>query len=354
MSSVLRFGIVGCGGIVRKHHLRNLLRHPDRFHVAALCDVDEMSVRAASEASGAKPYGDFRGMMESEPLDAVLVATPHHAHAEPVLMAAERGLHVLLEKPMAITLDDCERMVAACSSAGVTFMVAENERYKPNFRSVGRAICGGLIGDVLAIRAEMYGRGDRANEPDHWLHDPERSGGGIVIALAIHRLDVMRWLGGPLRSVSAAFEAFEGKRPGIERIASVQLRFASGAVGHFLSAEVPAPPPKSGALLVMGTRGTIGVLMPGAGYNGPAVLFRPDDAAPTPLPLDRDGLASDDAFDAEILHFASCVESALEPHTSGRDNLETMRLVFAAYESARSGRVVELPSPLRRTKGPTV
>jgi predicted dehydrogenase len=245
-------------------------------------------------------------------------------------------------------------MVAACDRAGVTFMVAENERYKSNFRSVGRAIRSGLVGEMLAIRSEMYGRGDRVDEPNHWLHDPERSGGGIVISLAVHRLDVMRWLGGPPRSVSAAFELVEGEKPIIERVASVQLRFASGAIGHFLSAEVTAPPPKSGALLVLGTRGTIGVLMPGFGYQGPALLFSSKAAEPTPLPLDRDGLASDDAFDAEVLHFASCIETGLEPHTSGRDNLQTMRLVFAVYESARTGRTVELPMPTTYTNGPSV
>lgn len=340
MATALRVGIVGCGNIVRKHHLPNLLRHPDEFRVTSACDVDGPSASRVAEACGAKPFVDFRAMIVNEPLDAVLVATPHQLHAEPVLLAATRGLHVLLEKPMATTLDDCARMVAACERAGVVFMVAENERYKSNFRAVGKAIRDGLIGDVLAIRSDVYARGERRDEPLHWIHDPRQAGGGIVLALAIHRLDVMRWLGGSVQRVSACFDVGDP----LEKLASVQMRFASGAIGHFLSADVPAPPPRSGAMFVMGSAGTIGVMLPGFGYQGPAMRFTPGAKEPVPLPLEREGLASDDAFEAELLHFATCVRSRLEPHTSGRDNLETMRLVFAIYESAVTGKSVELPT----------
>lgn len=340
MPSALRIGIVGCGNIVRRHHLPNLLKHPEVFRVVAACDVNPDSAGAIVSASGGTAYRDFRTMFERETLDAVLIATPHDLHAEPVLLAADRGVHVLLEKPMATTLADCERMVNACERSGVTFMVAENERYKSNFRSVGKAIRDGEIGRVLAIRGEICGRGDRRGDPEHWIHDPTRAGGGIVLSLAVHRLDVIRWLGGTVRTVSACFDRDADQA--LEKVASVQLRFASGATGHFLAAEVPAPPPKSGSLVVLGSEGSVGVLLPGSGYHGPAQLFRPDRAEPSLLPLETAGLDSDDAFDAEVLHFASCVRSGLEPHTSGRDNLETMRVVFAAYDSARSHATVHL------------
>lgn len=338
MPSPLRVGIVGCGNIVRKHHLPNLLQHPEAFRVVAVCDVVPSSVDDVGRACNASVYRDYREMLERESLDAVLVATPHHLHAGPVLLAAQRGVHVLLEKPMATTLADCERMVDACAAAGVTFMVAENERYKANIRAAGKLVHAGDLGELRAIRSEMHGRGDRRHEPHHWIHDPTQAGGGIVLALAIHRLDVMRWLAGEVQVVSACFDVATA----LEKVASVQLRFASGAIGHFLAAEVPAPPPKSGGLVIMGSRGTIGVMLPGSGYHGPPRLFLPDHDEPITLPMDATGLESEDAFDAELLHFASCVRSGLHPHTSGRDNLQTMRMVFAIYQSARTGQAVDL------------
>jgi glucose-fructose oxidoreductase len=248
---------------------------------------------------------------------------------------------VLLEKPMAISLAQCEAMVAVCDRAGVTFMVAHNERYKANFRAIGRAVREGRIGDLLTVRADMHGNAPTPDLAGRWVLDGRRAGGGILMSLAIHRLDLVRSVAGDVADVTARCRTTSPLYVnGAEDTASVQVRFAGGAVLSLTAAATRHAPPGSSTMHFVGTRGTIAALLPRTGYDAPPSIcgeatggeWRELDLAP-----DVAALESDKMYQAELLHFETCVRTRSEPHTSGRENFATMRLVFALYESARRG-----------------
>jgi predicted dehydrogenase len=302
----------------------------------------------AAGHSGARSTGDPQSALDDPGVEAVDVCLPHDLHASAAIAAARAGKHVLVEKPIAATLDEADRMIGAAAAAGVRLMVAESVRFHPLYLKLRDLVRSGAIGTpaVLQLTRQAYLRESFLRERP-WFLDAKAAAGGIMMSGGVHDFELMRMLLGEVESVYALrapqrFPEMEGDDTSIAAV-----RFQSGAVGTLVESFImksldTAAGPEVHTLRVDGDLGSI------AARDGtPIRLFseRPDY-----LPSDG-GLAQHelhvpaaDVFEREIAHFVDCVRTGREPVTSGRDQRRPLELVLAAYRSMQTGQPVPTPT----------
>jgi len=228
-SGQVRLGIIGCGGFTQHMHAPNLARNP-RCKVAAACDLDIAAAERVQQLTGARYVTTGVGVVfDDDNIDAVLIATRHDSHARLCLQAAAAGKHILCEKPMGLTLDECRRVAAAVRAAGVVYTVGYNRGLAP-----------------LALKARELMAGDRAKKmiyhriqapfpASHWTHDPA-VGGGRLVGEGCHIFDLLcELVGAPPTSVYAAGGAFLApEQTRTVDSAIVTLTFADGSAATTL------------------------------------------------------------------------------------------------------------------------
>jgi predicted dehydrogenase len=340
--------VIGAGNIARAH-LPTFTEFPERFRVAAVCDVDESRAERLAGECGGAVYTDALRMIERTGLDAVDICTTHDQHAQHAVAAAAAGRHVFVEKPMACSMAECRAMIDAAEAAGVILMVGQYQRFVPEYRAVRELIDAGELGAIRGVRIDTMQNLTSRRVADyypsgHWLFDGARAGGGIVISVSVHKLDLARYLVGEIARVSAWSRNIASEfRQGAEDYAAALLEFENGAVGELFGTYSGFLAPWSEQFTIFGASGSVYGLMPPLGNDALAMVAStrrsPDEFVPVPPSA---SLPTDDGIANELLHFADCCATGETPLTSGRDNLGTMRAVFAIYESARTGGPVDL------------
>ncbi len=379
MAEPMKVGLVGTGGISNRHMIP-YLDHPDRVRLTAVCDIVESLAQEYAKKAGVEAiYLDFEEMLREADIDAVDICTGHSSHAPLAIAAAKAGKHVIVEKAMAHTLQGCRDMIEAADKAGVTLMVAQHLRYAPEARAVKRFIDEGNLGEIRAARTHtLGGGGDR--RPDDWMKDG-KAGGGVMLVQSVHHLDLLRFYVGNVKRVMGISRSIQPNfLNDADDLVAATLEFENGAVGDLLASWSTPVSPEGMSYMIFGSEGTVhstpptieqsleapvrqfGTIMYGvrdqerekeqarAMASGP--LRRPLTRErletmmrrPTfqPLPTNDTGLPSDDYFTNEILHFEECCRTGKEAISSGRDNLETMKIIFGIFESSRTGKVVDL------------
>ncbi|MDJ0354587.1 Gfo/Idh/MocA family oxidoreductase [Paenarthrobacter sp. PH39-S1] len=197
----MRIGIIGAGAVASFHAVA--AAQIAGMELTAVCDLLPGTASAVADPYGAAVFTNYRALLDSGRVDAVIVNTPHGLHKDMVLAAAEAGVDVLVEKPMATTLADCDEMAAACIAAGVKLVVGQIQHFLPEKIAVERALATGELGAVQMIhdfRSTDYRPGRRSA----WFFDSAMSGGGAFINIGGHCLDRSLWFGGaPVASVRA-------------------------------------------------------------------------------------------------------------------------------------------------------
>ena len=267
----MRAAIIGIGAIARIH-ARALAGVPGVELVAATCRTEEKG-RAFAADFGCAWHADTARMLRRERPDFVTVTTPSGAHLPAVLAAARRGVHVICEKPLEISLARIDRMIAACARAGVTLGAIFPQRYNPAIAATHAAAAAGRFG-TLAIAASYvpWWRDDAYYGPGRWQGTQALDGGGALMNQAIHGVDALQWIAGatmpdlaagqnPVESVVAlsAVRAHDAERLEVEDICVAVLRFRNGALGQLLAATSMFPG-QLRRLLVGGRDGTVEIL----------------------------------------------------------------------------------------------
>jgi UDP-N-acetyl-2-amino-2-deoxyglucuronate dehydrogenase len=252
----LRLAFVGCGAIAQ-WHLTALRAAATRTEVTAAIDVDRDRARAMSVETGAEPFGSMDEALAAGTFDAALIMVPHRLHEELAVAALGAGKHVLLEKPMAPTLDACDRILAAARSSSAVFLVAENAQYWPEVVLTKSLIDEGALGEVITARAwhctapmeQFLGEGN-------WRFSVAEAGGGVTIDAGSHWLRPLRmWLGELVEVVAATarpYEAMEG-----ESMCRALCRFDSGVVASFDAILSPGPVAPLPLFQVTGSRAEV-------------------------------------------------------------------------------------------------
>jgi predicted dehydrogenase len=243
---------------------------------------------------------------------------------------------------MATTLAEARAMVDAHRRAGTTLMVAQNQRYAGEHRRIKELLDDGALGQVFAARADCNQHLSAALGADHWFASRDLAGGGVVISVAIHKIDLLRYFLGEVDQV-ASFQTTTDLNPtvDVEDVAVTVLRFTCGAVAEifssFASPVAPIALPATGIRELLVLHGVAGTLSNAGGWrlHSAAVDGHRDGLAHLDMPCEH-------ALTNEIRHWAECVRDGREPVSSGRDNLGTMAAVDAAYRSAELGQVVRV------------
>jgi UDP-N-acetyl-2-amino-2-deoxyglucuronate dehydrogenase len=230
----VRTGLVGCGKVGQIHAVA-LRRLPESDFVA-VCDSDPARAAAFAERHGARPFTDVGMMLRSAGVEAVVIGTPHPLHAAPAIAAAEAGAHVLVEKPLAASLADCDAMLAAARRAGVRLGVISQRRFYEPVRRMKAAIDAGKIGTPVLGVFEMFSWRDRAYyESDPWRGKWATEGGGVLVNQSPHQLDLLQWFMGAIDEVSGCWANLNHPYIEVEDTALAMIRFKSGGLGSIVT-----------------------------------------------------------------------------------------------------------------------
>lgn len=338
---VLRFGLIGAGNIARTH--ADALRASDRARLVAVAGGAGAERMAADEGVGY--HADAVGLCGDAGVDAVILCTPSGVRHDYVLAAADRGKHVLVEKPIEVDLARAEAMVRACERAGVALGVVFQSRYKPHPAAARAAVARGALGTpVMASMAVKWHRPPEYYASAAWRGTWALDGGGPLINQAIHNLDLLLWCMGDVARVRAATANRLHRDIEVEDTVVAQLVFENGALG-VLEATTAAYPGSPRRLELHGTDGTIVLL------DDEVAEWELRDGTPAPA---REAAAVVAAARAthvmaefrwhqrQIDDFTDAVLSGRRPRLDGREGLRSLALARAVYEAARAGEEVEV------------
>ncbi|MBN1401878.1 MAG: Gfo/Idh/MocA family oxidoreductase [Anaerolineae bacterium] len=331
---MLRLGLIGCGNMGDTHR-RGLEQLAGRARVVATVDLDEARAHAAAQMLGAEmATSEYRRILDR--IDAAVVALPHHLHHPVGLDLLEAGVHVLMEKPLAISEAQCLDLIRAAEVRNLTLMVAYIMRFHPLLCEMERLIVDKVYGPTfqLSIWTEQHTQ----REPGSWHHRIATLGGGQLFSHGCHYIDILlAWMGEPVEGVHLGTNRCTPWMEA-EGTSNVTLRFESGALGyHFgtwgargsrLRYSFHAHCEEA-MLEAQVTQGRL-ILRRGASEDGPAreeVLLEAEQGKQT---------------ERELAHFVTCVESGARPLTDARRSLQSLRVIWRLYEAERLGVVADL------------
>ncbi len=341
----VRVGVVGVG--IGSLHIQGYQRHP-HAEVVAVCDINEERAQQVAQEYGVPHvFADYQQMLEKVELNAVSVCTPNALHAPVAIAAMEAGCHILCEKPLAHNLQDAEQMLKVAQKTGVIFMMGMNNRFRGDSQTLKRHIDAGDLGDIYYAKCGWLRRNGIPGFGG-WFTTKSMSGGGPLIDIGVHVLDLTWWLMGcpePEAVFGATFAKFgpygrgqggwgtpqKGGTFDVEDLATALIRFENGAVCQMDASWASYIERDVFYSQVMGTKG-------GATLE-PLRIF-----------TDRHGVPEDfvphaphiHGHLAEVEHFVDCIVKRKQPIAPIEHGVAIMRILDGIYRSAQTGEMVTL------------
>jgi predicted dehydrogenase len=328
----LRVGIIGAGQVGERQAVG--FAAAAGAEVAGVADIVLERATALAARFGGTATTDWRQLMELD-LDILVVCLPHNNHVEPTRAAAECGVHVLMEKPIATNLEDGQRIVDLCDGAGVKLTISFVHRFRDECQFARKWLDEGRIGSPQIVRGVMTA--PRKPELPPWVTNKETAGGGVMMYSAIHEVDRLRWLvGSDVVSIAGQTRRWDPNSE-VEDGAVALLTFANGAAAS-LTANAPSywAQPALWETEVWGTEGMLRIGRGGVEISSNKLQVRLD----TQTPASRLGEHYNFVRQAEA--FVAAINEDTEPRVTARDGLESLRVVMALYESATTGEMVRL------------
>lgn len=347
----LKFALVGCGRIAKRHS--ELLGNQQILdaRLVAVCDIKLERARAIGEQFGVPCFSDMHQMMRSSQIDVVVVLTESGAHASNVLELAAYRKHIVVEKPMALTLTDADRMITACDAAGIHLFVVKQNRFNVPVLKLREAIEAGRFGKlVLGTVRVRWCRRQSYYDADAW-RGTWAMDGGVLANQASHHIDMLEWMMGDVDSVYGV-SATRLVDIETEDTAVVALQFRSGALGLVEATTAARPKDLEGSISVLGEKGTVEI----AGF---AVNEMRTWAFAEPMPDDSEVLAKYSVNPPNVYGFGHqayyehVVKAILHDGRKLVDGLQgrrSLELITAIYESIETGQAVRLGFSPKRCK----
>ncbi|WP_239618557.1 Gfo/Idh/MocA family protein [Cohnella mopanensis] len=350
----VRVGVIGTGSI-SEMHLNSYSSHPGAV-IAAICDANETRARQVAEKYGAdKTYTDYEELLADPDIDAVSICTWNNTHAPISIAALKAGKHVLVEKPLCRTVEEALEVERTVRSTGKLLQVGVVRRYDDNVQMIREFAANGEFGELYYAKASMI---RRHGNPGGWFADVERSGGGPLIDIGVHVIDLCWYLMGRPKAVTVSANTYKklGNRSNVqylshykaadydatkntvEDMANAIIRFENGAslmvdVSYSLHAKQD-----EGYVKLYGDKG---------GFEIDPAIAIVTEKHNTILNIQpqTDSLAGfqfESAFRNEINHFVECIVNGATPISPVEDGVEMMKILCAVYESAAKGEEIRL------------
>jgi predicted dehydrogenase len=330
----VNWGIIGMGDIADRVTAPAMSEAADSRLVAVMRRDLAKAEELARKHGVPRAYGSVEELVQDDDVHAVYVSTPVYVHAEQTIRSAESGKHVLCEKPMAMDVQEAQRMIDACDANDVKLMVCYYQRFNRRHRKIKELIGSGTIGQVTAARVNMSGL--LSDNPEAWRQKPELGGGGNLMDCGSHAVDLLRYLVGEVTQVSALVDtlAFDYA---VDDTATMLLKFDGGAQGVVTShwSTLIPDPNESSSLAIFGTAGTItSAPLHDKHSRGTLKVLTENEQAEYHF--------QGSTHVAMLQAFAASIERGELVPVTGYDGLRVSKVIAAAYESSRSGRAVSV------------
>ena len=340
---MIRVGIIGAGKMCQNGHLPAFDKIDD-CEITAICDIAEDKLAKMKERyPNAKLYRDFKAMIDTEELDMVDICTPNNIHSVAAVYALERGIHVLTEKPDAINADEAEKMKAAAEASGKVLMAIRNNRYRPSTKFLKQFIADGKMGEIYAGRCGWIRRRGIPGWGG-WFTDKEQSGGGPLIDLGVHIIDLAMYLMGNAKPVTVSGSTYSKfahtsySKTDVEDLAMGFIRFDNGAclqIEFSWASNIP------GDQMFVELRGEkAGSRM--SGIDRKFEIFTEEHGTSVNINPCIDDYNCMPHHEANIRHFIDVINGKCEPDFTPEQGVNMVKILDALYKSAELGHEISL------------
>ncbi len=343
------FAIVGCG-MIAEFHTKAIQELRGAKLLACMDEVPAATKKISDMVGGCDTYSELDRMLERDDVDIVCVCTPSGAHMEPALAAAKAGKHVVVEKPLEITLARCDKIISACDEAGVKLCTIFPSRFSEANRLVKEALDAGRFGRLtLGDTYVKWWRSQQYYDSGGWRGTWELDGGGALMNQSIHNVDLLYWMMGEVEEIAAFSATLAHVRIEVEDVAVAAVKFRNGALGVIegTTAAYPGLPKK---IEIHGEKGSAAV------EQDDITLWQFAEETAKDRAIRRKfakrGQAGGAADPRGITHhghlaqlkdFLKAIEAGTEPLVDGREGRKSVEIILAIYQSAATGKVVKLP-----------
>ena len=342
----IKVGIIGCGKIAQVRHIPEYAANPNA-EVYGFYDINQARAEELAKKYGGKAYASYEELLADPQIEAVSVCAANHVHAEISIAALKAGKHVLCEKPMAVTLEECKAMVAAAEEAGKYLMIGQNQRLAKAHSKARELIAQGAIGKVLTFRT-IFGHGGPETwsiDPGSnvWFFDKSKAAMGAMADLGIHKTDMIQYvLGSKIVKTQAVLTTLDkkdatGSLIGVDDNAICIYQMENGVIGT-MTASWTYYSAEDNTTVIYGTKGELRL------YDDPKYSVQQINADGTRIDYQIDQIQTNDNQTASgiIDLFVDCLVEKKEPEISGADVLHAMKAVFASIESSAKGCAIEV------------
>lgn len=355
----VRIALTGCGKVGHIHAAA--VRGLATAELVGVCDVSADRAQAFGTQYGVAGFTDLTAMLRQAQVELLLVCTPHPLHAQPTVLAAGLGVHVLVEKPMAANLADCDAMLHAARQSGVLLGVISQRRFYESVRRIKDAIDAGKVGRPVLGVFTMYSWRDAAYyQSDPWRGQWATEGGGVLVNQSPHMLDLLRWFMGPIAEISGYWANVN--HPGIEvdDTAVAVLRFQNGGLGSIVTSVSQKPGIYTKVHIHGSNAASVGVETDrGATFiAGMTAIAEPPLNDLWTIPGEEPQLAEFQATDRayfqtvdatthyhalQIQDFVQAIREGRQPQVTGEDGRAVVEMFAAIYRSSNERRPIALP-----------
>lgn len=338
----LGFAVIGCGRIAPKHF--EAIKNLEGAELVAVVDILEERAIKAAEQNKCDWYLDYHEVLRRSDVDVINICTPSGLHAQLGIEAAKAGKHVVVEKPMALSLADADRLIAACREAGVKLFVVHQNRFNTAIRKLRAAVEAGKFGKFTHANATIRWHRDQAYYDSAAWRGTWAMDGGVLMNQSIHNIDLLQWMMGPVESVFA-YTATRLRRIQAEDVATAVLRFRNGALGIIEASSTIFPRNLEETLSIFGETGT--VVVGGVAVNRIQAWRLAD-----PMEDEETVLAAQEADPPSVYGFGhlaymknvvDSITRGQSPAVDGQEGRKALEIILAIYASVRMGRPVMLP-----------
>ncbi|MDD5237766.1 MAG: Gfo/Idh/MocA family oxidoreductase [Candidatus Omnitrophica bacterium] len=343
---ILRFGIIGCGRISKIH--TSVISGLQGAKMGAVCDIVEERARSYADKFKCEFYNNYKELINSKSIDIVNICTPTHLHAQMSIAAAKCGKHVIVEKPIALSLADADKMIKVCEENKVKLFVVKQNRYNPPIVKLKEAIDEGRFGKIFYGNTTVFWHRDQSYYDENaWFRERDK-GGGVLINQASHNIDMLRWLLGPVESVYAKIDT-KTHNINTDDIGLAIIKFKSGAWATVEATTSIFPRNLEGSITIFGENASAKV---GGIQMNEMQLWEFKDYRTEDGVYCRCSTTPANVYGFGHIKFMEDVLKALRndepPYVDGTEAKYSLELILAMYESALTGKEIQMSEFISR------
>jgi predicted dehydrogenase len=325
----MKIGILSCDHMHAESYTESL-KHIEKVEIAGIAEEDEKKGKDFAQRHGIRYFKDYGDMLSDKSVDAVLICSANSKHAKMTIDAAKAKKHIIVEKPIATTIEDAQKMIDACKENKVKLMVSFPVRYAPPIRRMKEIVDNGKLGEIIGISATNHG-----TMPGGWFIEKNLAGGGAIMDHTVHVVDILRWiLKSEVKEVYAKMGTLIHDIP-VEDCGLISMKFENEI---FATLDASWSRPKSFptwgdvTFEIAGTKGSMSVDT----FAQHGMLYSDEIA------YSKNLYWGDDMDYLMLKDFVRCIHDDMPEPVTGKDGLEALRVALKAYESVKKDKVVKV------------